>query len=217
MTELDLPAKQAHHWPMPAAGFRRAAFPPSPPRRQHGVVLVVALVLLVLISLLAITSLRNAGSSENIAGNARTTELAFQAANIALRHCEASVLEIQKNAYRKNLNLPPEETYVTTFTAANILPATYPPAWKKMANWDNAPTAAFVLLPLAVKENAAAAPTYSREPECMVEELLATPAGTSKLYIVTARGFGPEVAKVDSARTPPSGSEVWLQSHIEIE
>ena len=46
------------------------------PRRQQGVVLVIALILLVLISLLAVNSVKNSGSSESVAGNVRTTELA---------------------------------------------------------------------------------------------------------------------------------------------
>lgn len=62
--------------------------------RQNGVVLIIALILLVVISLLAVTSLRGAGSAESISGNVRTTELATQAAEIALRHCEAAALKV---------------------------------------------------------------------------------------------------------------------------
>ena len=48
------------------------------PRHQaeRGIVLVIALILLVIIYLLAVTSLRNAASSESVAGNVRTTALA---------------------------------------------------------------------------------------------------------------------------------------------
>ena len=40
---------------------------------------------------------------------------------------------------------------------------------------------------------------------------------TTSTYVITARGFGPEVPAVDAARSRPRGSEVWLQSTIEIQ
>ena len=58
-------------------------------RAQRGVVLILVLILLGLMSLLAATSLRIATSTESIAGNVRTTEMAFQSAEIALRYCES--------------------------------------------------------------------------------------------------------------------------------
>ena len=36
------------------------------------------------------------------------------------------------------------------------------------------------------------------------------------LYLITARGFGPEVAQANATRMRPTGTEVWLQSQIEI-
>ena len=59
---------------------------------QRGVVLIIALVMLVIISLLAVSSMRNSGSTEEVLGNVRTTELATQAAEIALRRCEGLAL-----------------------------------------------------------------------------------------------------------------------------
>ena len=55
------------------------------PLHEKGVVLIVSLIVLVVISMLAVTSLRNVSSSEMISGNVRTTELANQAAEFALR------------------------------------------------------------------------------------------------------------------------------------
>ena len=179
------------------------------PRHQHGVVLVIALILLVLMSLLAVTSVKNAGSSESIAGNVRTTELATQAADIALRHCEASVLMLKGGT-----------AYTTTFANVNILEAHDPPKWKDMSSatgWDSNATSAFSLLLASVNPPGMTYDTYQRPPECMVEKQSAVITGTSTFYVVTARGFGPEVAKADAARSRPMGSEVWLQSHIAIQ
>jgi Tfp pilus assembly protein PilX len=86
------------------------------PQPQRGVVLIIALILLVVISLLAVTSVRNAGSTATVAGNVRTTELATQAAEIALRHCESSVLAVVSGT----------SAYATTFDASNILTANTP-------------------------------------------------------------------------------------------
>lgn len=176
------------------------------PQAQHGVVLVIALILLVLISLLAVSSLRNAGSSESVAGNVRTAELATQAADIALRYCESKALEM---------------------ATAGVTPDSTPDQWKTPATWDTPDTgkpwkvsaspSAFVLPATLVNQPGMTYDTYKRPPECMVERLPAVTTGTSTFYIITARGFGPEVAAADAARSRPTGSEVWLQSSIELQ
>ncbi|MBC7445427.1 MAG: hypothetical protein H7273_08180 [Polaromonas sp.] len=179
------------------------------PQRQRGVMLVIAMVLLVLMSLLAVASVRNAGSSESVAGNVRTTELATQAADIALRYCEAKAVAMAR---------------------AGVTPASSPDQWKTPATWDSAATgppwnntsaaaSAFVLPSELVNQPGMDHDTYKRSPECMVEQQApaAGVAGTAVFYVVTARGFGPEVAAANAARSRPAGSEVWLQSHIELQ
>ena len=58
--------------------------------------------------------------------------------------------------------------------------------------------------------------TYKRPPECMIEPTVIVSSGafnSTTSYVITARGFGPEVAATDPAtRKRPIGSEVWLQS-----
>ena len=179
------------------------------PCHQKGVVLIISLILLVVISLLAVTSMRNVGSSESVAGNARTTELATQAADIALRYCESSILKMMGGL----------TAYTTTFVAANILDGSEPPKWQDMSRqtgWDSASTAPFVLPLSSVNQPGMIFDTYKRPPECMVEKIPAVTTGTSTFYVITARGFGPEVAPADAFRSRPVGSEVWLQSRIEI-
>ena len=174
------------------------------PQSQRGVVLIIALILLVLMSLLAVTSLRNAASSESVAGNVRTGELATQAADIALRYCESKALEM---------------------ATAGVTPDSTPDQWKMPATWDKpntelpwtgASTSAFVLPLSLVNELGMTYISYKRSPECMVEKQTALTTSTSTFYVITARGFGPQVAAADTARTRPVGSEVWLQSHIEL-
>ena len=175
------------------------------PRHQaeRGIVLVIALILLVIISLLAVTSLRNAGSSESVAGNVRTTELATQAADIALRHCESSAIKITKLIANAS-DTSAQATYPTTLVEANVQRVSTADQWKSVSNWDSTTTAVFVL-PSDLVGNTA---TYQRPPECMVESLTGvTPTGPPASFVITARGFGPEVA---AGTGRPAGTVVWL-------
>lgn len=186
------------------------------PGAQSGVVLVIALVLLVVMSLLAVTSMRNASSSESVAGNVRTTELATQAAEIALRHCESSAIMITKGS-PTNVNDP--AYYSTTLDSTKLLRAATAVAWQTIGTWDGASTSVYVLPSTVVGGSS----TYKRPPECMVESLTGAAAPTyspttKDAFLITARGFGPEVDALANAatRVRPVGTEVWLQSTIEI-
>lgn len=177
---------------------------------QTGVVLVIALVMLVVISLLATLSIRNAVSTESVSGNVRTTQLATQAAEIALRYCEEATIQINSG------------TGTLTVTPA-VLDYVSPPRWTLPGtNWDGAGSSASVfVVPTASVNQAGGTVTFNRLPECMVERVPVVTAGgvisNTSTYTITARGFGPEVAAVDAGRTRPTGSEVWMQSTIELE
>ena len=182
------------------------------PCMQRGVVLFIALIMLIVISMLAVLSMRNATSTEAISGNVRTTELATQAAEIALRHCEAAVTSFTIVAGGGS------PTYTSTFVAANIQPTSTTPLWQSIATWDSTSAAVYVL-PLTEVNQAGLGSTYLRAPECMVEPVPVMLTGTTVLsttaaYVITVRGFGPEVA---NNRNRPQGTEVWLQSHIEFQ
>ncbi|WP_235579785.1 pilus assembly PilX family protein [Ramlibacter sp. Leaf400] len=183
-------------------------------KKQHGIVLIVSIVLLVIVSVLAAFSTRNAASTENISGNVRLTELATQAAELALRHCEDSVAEVIA------VGAGAAASYDTTFTLANILPAGMEGAWQSAAQWDSATSPAYVV-PLARVNQSDLTTTYKRPPECMVAPVpFVLPNGsisTTAAFIVTARGFGPEVSAADADRSRPVGTEIWLQSQIELQ
>lgn len=203
------PIQTSHAWTkQPPQGL--ASLP-----NQSGVVLVIALILLVVISLLAVTSLRNAGSAESVAGNVRTTELATQSAEIALRHCESSA--IRTTRVNGGDTSSAEATYATTMVDSNILRATTSVQWQSTTTWDSSSTSVFVL-PTELVGNTA---TYKRPPECMVESLsgvTTAPVSGTDSFVITARGFGPEVpALTSSTRVRPAGTEIWLQSTIEIQ
>jgi type IV pilus assembly protein PilX len=211
-----------------------------PSRASKGVVLVIALVMLVVISLLAALGVRNATSSEAISGAVRTTELAAQAAEIALRYCESLALAPQaatQGGTSEHVQEPPTDA----FAAPLVRPVHGRPLWQDAENWDN-PSPAVIQLPLHAVNQAGTAGTYRRAPECMIDPLpiaqadastprttatttaltaaataaAASTATTAPLsaFVITARGFGPEVP-ADPSHGRPAGTEVWLQSQIE--
>jgi type IV pilus assembly protein PilX len=190
---------------------------------QHGVALLIALIVLVVISLLAATSIRNASTTVSVSGNVRTTELANQAAEIALQHCELSVLSLVREASGTSDSYDTEGVELPSSVSVTAS------RWQDTANWDEGSSEVFPL-PLAMVNQAGIGATYKRAPECMVErmpvttvELVTTPEtnpptytavrDVDSMFLITARGFGPEVG---SGTGRPVGSEVWLQSHIEI-
>lgn len=185
--------------------------PLAPPAtRQTGVVLIISLVMLVVISLLATFSIRNSVSSEAVSGNVRTSQLASQAAEVALRFCENAISNFVKTGA-----VLPTTGAGSTLT---IRPYVDPPLFENLNNWDAARTGVFVL-DAGVLNLAGSPATFKRMPECLVERVpvvnaSSTALNTTSTYLITARGFGPEVA-AGTAR--PDGSEVWLQSTIELE
>lgn len=192
---------------------------PSSSQSQRGVVLLITIIVLAIISLLTITTVRNASSTESVSGNVRITELATQASELALRHCERSLLDILTTESGTS------STYSTTFESSNILDVKEPANWQRADRWDSSDATSsgdVYVLPLDLVNQAAFRVTYQRPPECMVERLTAMLGGNSQpgeqssntSFLITSRGFGPEVAATDAARARPVGSEIWLQSEL---
>ena len=63
----------------------RAPKMPKQSLRQHGMVLITGLIFMVVLTLIVVSSMRTTLLEERMAGNARATGLAFQAAEAALR------------------------------------------------------------------------------------------------------------------------------------
>lgn len=57
-------------------------------RNQRGVVLIVGLIMVLLITIVGLSSIRGSGLQESMAGNMRDRNIAFQAAESALREAE---------------------------------------------------------------------------------------------------------------------------------
>lgn len=174
-------------------------------RGESGVVLVIVLIMLMVLSILASVSIRGASSTEQVANQTRLKVLAQQGAEAALRFCEE---QVQLNVVDGTKGFVPQAAPVGAGT---------PYSWASISNWDaidaavnpfvatgNLKTVAFT-----ASGDGGGVTYFTRLPECMSQYL--TVADT-KVFVTTARGFGPEVGAKDG--TVPKGSEVWLQSIV---
>ncbi len=75
------------------------------PMRQRGAALIVGLVLLVVVTLVGVGAMQSTTLQEKMAGNLRDSNLAFQASEAVLRHCE-NIL-VQDYALQVRLFGPP--------------------------------------------------------------------------------------------------------------
>jgi type IV pilus assembly protein PilX len=167
--------------------------------RQNGVVLIVALIMLMILSILASISIRGASSTEQIANQSRQQALARQTAETALRFCEQ---QVQLNAAVPGSGFVAEDMPVGAGTKYT---------WENMINWDGvvpAPSLKTVIFTSA--GDAGAAVYFARQPECMAQYM----SLDKKVFVTTARGFGPEVGAKDGST--PKGTEVWLQSIVNM-
>lgn len=146
-------------------------------RRQHGVVLVTGLIFLVILTLIGVTALTNTMMEERMAGNTRDQEVAFEAAEAAVRDAETFL----------------EAATLPSFNGSNGLysqEAAPAPEWDAVT-WTNA---------RAYADDDFAGKTAD-SPRYLIEEQPATPdpggslaAGEAldeaRVYLITARGVG---------------------------
>ena len=183
----------------------------SPPQggRQRGIVLIVVLIMLMVLSILASVSIRGASSTEQVANQSRLKALGQQAAEAALRYCEE---QVQLNALDGTKGFVPEAAPVGAGVKYS---------WETMANWDAIDGAVtpwiltgnlktLTAAQFKASGDAGAVTYFKRPPECM-SQYLAT--GDTKVFVTTARGFGPEVSATKDGNVP-KGSEIWLQSVV---
>ncbi|MFZ6750115.1 pilus assembly PilX family protein [Undibacterium sp. Ren11W] len=142
---------------------------------DKGVALPVVLIFLVVMMLLGVTAIRNVTLGEKMAGNQRNQQLAFQAAEQALRYCENMVRTDSK-------------------WASVIQPVTTGPNnWEVDANWSNTKSVDILTTAKATAQGLAA------PPRCMAENVSKTLAldvtetvrdQSIRAFRVTARATG---------------------------
>lgn len=168
---------------------------PIPSHPPRGVVLIVVLVMLVVIGLASVGTMRQSLSSDTVTQNLRSEALAQEAAQIALRHCEAGI--------------------VRTTVPLDIKAYQATAHWDNRNNWDAAAgTSAPVTLTREDVASAEASFTPTRLPQCMAE--YSSVGNGQSVVIVTARGFSPDHEANNTGETI-RGSVVWLQSTLRIQ
>ena len=163
---------------------------------QAGVVLIFALIMLIVISMVALISLKNSVSGEQVSNNLRTNAVATQAAEAALRYCEDQVVSAAAGAVINELALDPD---------------TLPTLWTDRANWT---TSFAMVVPSSFMDSAVVGARAQRTlPMCMIEEypLRKTDINSPQnAHLISAIGYSPDYSK-NAAGVVVAGGEVWMQ------
>jgi type IV pilus assembly protein PilX len=168
--------------------------------RRRGFVLPVSMIFLIVMTMLAVTAIKKATLDEKVSMNLRAQDLAFQAAEKALRFCEQQLdlaVGSTKSCTTKN-----GVDILATGEPDPLNPmSSFPMGWANMDNWaDGAANGAVRLAGVN------SIPNVSTQPQCMIERW-AIPSRESKSdrypYVITARGVGSMNTAV-----------VWLQAIV---
>jgi type IV pilus assembly protein PilX len=163
---------------------------------ERGVALIVAMIVLVIIGLTSVSVMRGALSSDQLVNNSRVQTLASQAAQIALRYCEA-----QANAP----SLPPGFNLGASAGANDM-------DWLKYSNWSSGNNIVNDV-PDEYMETAESTFGATKAPQC-IAQCTVLPDAKTKVLQTNSRGFSPDYSDEDADGYADSGSVVWLQSTV---
>lgn len=138
--------------------------------RGRGFVLITSLIFLVIMTLLAVTAIRRSTLGEKLSNNMREQNVAFQAAEAALRFCQ--------NSYETGGAIPIRKLYGEGM----------PMEWNVTSNWIGGGAIATTLPNNTVKN-------VATQPQCLIEEWSMPSSGKSSInlgavHLITARGVG---------------------------
>lgn len=176
----------------------------KPPSRQHGAVLIVALLFLVILTVLGVTAMTATTFEEKISGNTRDLNVAFQAAEAALRDARRDINGIVIPPFAAPRNPPisgasgfgnPVGSPGTCTATGLCFPAASGPIPPLLnVNMTAAPSVAY-----GTYSGIPALTGVSTQPRYFIEVLCLPAAGTSlggtainfcNFYRITARGYG---------------------------
>ncbi|HYE34438.1 pilus assembly PilX family protein [Methylocaldum sp.] len=149
---------------------------PHVPGRQRGIALVMALTFLTILILTGTSAALNTSLQEHMAGNTRNRNLAFQAAEAALKDAEITLTTWRTSAF--DGSVPGLRTYVATQANDSVY-------WGTTYDWT---AAANYRTPTQTVAGVAEQPKY------VVEKMPNN--GATEYYRVTARGVGGEINAV---------------------
>jgi len=176
---------------------------PALPNTQRGATLIIALLILIMIMMHGIPAVMNNTLSERMAGNTRNRDLAFQAAEHALKSAESIFPSTQTTDVLKALFDPNDDGNSADHAVGYLCNGEKHPNdanyWRNTFNWysDADQTNCNYLSPASLAEPLYTQPCYVVEKmtEGCVEDPLVDDCDVGKYkyyYRVTARGVGKE-------------------------
>ena len=192
---------------------------PSPlPRRvagrayERGAVLIVTLILVVILSLVGTFAIRNATQSERSVNGIRSTEVAREAAETALRFCEqVAIFDGDDKDYTEYASVGMRARIITTPIGSEFDDTA---AWRKKASWAGNSA---IVVPKAYANKKPTGTTVDAtpleiEPRCLIQKIATTSTPSLTGYLITARGFANNARFEKSTGIATQGAEAWLQS-----
>lgn len=175
---------------------------PMPPSGEKGAVLITALMFVVILTLIGVTAVMTTTMEERMAGNSRDRNVAFQAAEIALRDAERDILCLNAAGTGSCTRTMPISGQTgamdTTATSCSYcLPGVYLPATSGDPVWvkKNLASGSSDSVQFGSYTGATNIVGVAIQPRYLIEVIRVLPPGeslTTKIYYyrITARGFG---------------------------
>ncbi len=183
---------------------------PFAPGRERGTILIIVLLFLTVLMLMATTAVTTGVTEEKLARASRDYNVAFQAAEAALRDAEGDLTGAGTRnpvfigaAYWFDVPLRIPALGSCASGACMPLPAGGTPVWDVAANWTGTASATYGQYTSAQTLPTTGPGSVSQQPRYMIE-YIAAGAGTQHVYRITARGWGPTA----------NGSTVTLQKEV---
>lgn len=172
------------------------------PKKQRGSTLVNALIMLIVLTMLMISAMRANIIEERMAGNARDWNVAFQAAEAALRDAERDIMTVTRVSGLTGFATGCSDTGLC------LVSTTGTPIWVSLANDNDAGWVSGANSGKSVKygthTGAAELPDVAAQPHYIIEAISVPQSGSIKkpqaggnfdyFYRVTAVGFGASIS-----------------------
>lgn len=161
------------------------------PTKERGISLVIVMIFLVILSILGISAMQSSTLSSRVARNESDRNLAFQAAEAALRDAESDIRyeRADRSLCTSSSSCRAEKIYRGDgFDAACTLGRCDPtqltsPAWELSTRWASSGAS----IAYGTFTGSAPLPLVAQQPRYLIEYF---PLGESAVYRVTAVGFG---------------------------
>jgi type IV pilus assembly protein PilX len=165
-------------------------------RSQRGAVLVVGLIFLALLTLIGVTAFSVATQEERMAGNARDRLRAFEAAETALRECEALIAG----------PIPPAFTVAGTGGYYLVRQTDQDVIARSGFSWASSPTV-----------TVSGVASVARQPRCVIEQLdgVAIPASGKSIRAELPQSTGTAYRVTAQAVGTNANTAVVLQSYFQ--